>query len=204
LSNTDPLITIVLATIFLREKFSWKQVVGGTLMLMGVFVIASRGNFSQFSFRTSDLYVLISSFFYASGIIIIKRFLKKIHPRDCRFLLATLSVSWLAFTIISMILLFSRENLAWTYRLAWRDVALLFGVALITIATAQGLFYKALSLTSASRVSLITLNCPVFTAIYAMIFLKEKLQNYQFVGGALIICGLLICTYMPKISTLLA
>ncbi|MDD4352070.1 MAG: DMT family transporter [Candidatus Gracilibacteria bacterium] len=190
LANTDPLITIILAALILHEGFSWKQVTGALFMIAGVFVIATRGDFNNLSFRTSDIYILVSSFFYASGVIIIKKYLKKINPEAVVFARNAIGF-FLAFTIIAMILLFSRENLAWTYKLEWRDLALVLGVALITIATAQALFYKALSLTGAGRVSLMTLTCPVFTAIYAVIFLGEELQSYQFVGGAMIILGLL-------------
>lgn len=61
-------------------------------------------------------------------------------------------------------------------------------------------FFKSLELLSSSNVSMISMIEPVFTSIFALIFLKEKLELSQISGGIFVLIGLTLLIYFQNKS----
>ncbi|HET7671525.1 MAG TPA: DMT family transporter [Burkholderiales bacterium] len=76
-------------------------------------------------------------------------------------------------------------------RLSPREAVMVVGLGLFGITMYNSLFTWGLSLVEASRAALIVPTNPAFTALFAVIFLKERFGLWRAVGVALSVCGAL-------------
>jgi drug/metabolite transporter (DMT)-like permease len=76
-------------------------------------------------------------------------------------------------------------------RLTPRELVLVIGLGLLGISLYNTLFTAGLALVEASRASLIVPTNPAFTALFAALFLKERLGPTRAVGVALCVSGAL-------------
>lgn len=76
-------------------------------------------------------------------------------------------------------------------RLSPREAVLVVGLGLLGISVYNTLFTAGLALVEASRAALIVPTNPAFTAIFAALFLKERLSGARAVGVALAVAGAL-------------
>jgi drug/metabolite transporter (DMT)-like permease len=76
-------------------------------------------------------------------------------------------------------------------RLSPREAVLVVGLGLLGISLYNSLFTAGLALVEASRAALIVPTNPAFTAIFAALFLKERLSGARAAGVALAVAGAL-------------
>jgi len=69
---------------------------------------------------------------------------------------------------------------------------LLFGFAIFTIILAQFLWYKALDMVEASKLSSLAMMGPLFGITMAVMFLGEEISSYHIYGFILVLIGLAI------------
>ncbi len=74
---------------------------------------------------------------------------------------------------------------------AWQGWLVLFLLGAIPTVLGFGLLNVSLTLLPSSTVSLIVTSEPVFTTITAFFLLKENMDVYEIIGGALIIAGVI-------------
>lgn len=183
LSRTNPLFMALMATIVFKEKVSFHQILGSLIMVFGLYVIATQGFAVGFSYRFGDVLLISAGFLWALGNTIMKKYLDHVPPE----------VILLGKSIVgcgALIFLFE-ENLVGAASIS-AGTTVFFGVFVFSFILAYLLWYKALELTSECNVALTSLSIPLFTIIFAHLFLGEVLAGYQFFGGALILLGLLV------------
>ena len=125
--------------------------------------------------KTGDLYILLGSIAFSSGIILTKIALKKVPT-------LTFSVYRALFGGISLLiflLLINKVN----FNFNW------YWIAIIGLVIAAGIYAmnKALGYGTASYMQMMYISVPVITAIFAYLILGESMTPIQIVGGALII-----------------
>lgn len=94
-----------------------------------------------------------------------------------------------AAALILLALLYAAEGRL--RRLSPRESVLVVGLGLLGIALYNSLFTAGLSLVEASRAALIVPTNPAFTALFAAVFLKERLGAARAAGIALSVLGVL-------------
>ena len=94
-----------------------------------------------------------------------------------------------AAALILLALLYAAEGRL--RRLSPRESVLVVGLGLLGIALYNSLFTAGLSLVEASRAALIVPTNPAFTALFAALFLKERLGAARVAGIALSVLGVL-------------
>jgi drug/metabolite transporter (DMT)-like permease len=175
---------IVLALILLKEKIVWRQVAGIALLLVGsVLVILRALNGSlQLVGGQGDLFVLIAAvgigFSYIPG--------KRLTQQG-----DALQVNMLRLIFGSLLLLpllaFEPEMLVTP--LSW----LLIGVLALYIVANFCMAYIfqqiSLELLQAWEVSAILQSLPLFSTVFAVLFLHESMTLLQIIGGGIILAG---------------
>jgi drug/metabolite transporter (DMT)-like permease len=180
---------IVLACVFLYgEKMSKAQLGGMALCFMGVVYVLFKGDWhavKQMVFIRGDLLVLIATVLYGLYSALIPKS-GKLHPFTFLFCISSLG----AMTIFPF---YVWELL--TVGAARITPKVLFGVSYIAICptiVAYLCWNKGISLIGPSRASLFMYLIPVFTAMFAIPFLKEPFRFYHVMGMMLIFCGMIL------------
>jgi len=186
-AKSEAVLTSLFAVVMLNERVSRNQLGGALLMLLGVAAISTNNFATGFVFHRGDLLIVAASIMYAIGTILFKKNLRHVPPE----IIVTLRNLFGA----TILFVFSFFFVDYSNILSVASPKFVFALlGLVTLATIIGqfLWYKALEITTASKVSFAGLASPLFAIVYAIAFLGESLQISQIVGGLLIMSGLVI------------
>jgi drug/metabolite transporter (DMT)-like permease len=189
IGKLEPVLVGIICVLWLHESFNKFQAIGSVLMMIGVVYVATQGFSIGFSLENSgDLLVMAGAFTGAISTSIFKKHIHHVKPE----IVVLMRNSIGAFTLLFIIpLLFdfshSTENL-----LNQEVLTLLFGFAIFTIILAQFLWYKALDMVEASKLSTFSMMGPLFGIAMAVIFLGEEISGYHVFGFILVLIGLTI------------
>ena len=182
-----PAITVVLAGVFLKERFRRKQAVGLSATLVGSMIFFSAIVFSHISGGQhriiGDLMFLGSAVLWAFATLLSKRMTSRMDP----FLVSTYAMV-VGSLILGMIALpqlakIHWANLGWPF---WTDVVYL---AVFPSVLANWFYYLGVQQIGPSRASVFMYLVPVSSLILAAPVLGETLAPGQFAGAALMIVG---------------
>lgn len=114
-----------------------------------------------------------------------------------------LTVLTLRFIMTSLVLTTITVFSGRTYELKNLDSQTYFMIIIPAVLGAFGLFlyFIALGKGDASKVAPIAATFPLFTAIYALIFLKENITFQRLVGIVLIVIGLVVINWKNSLDT---
>ncbi|MEA3306474.1 MAG: DMT family transporter, partial [Elusimicrobiota bacterium] len=183
--------SIVLATIFLREKVKFKQIMGTILVLAGTLIILSK---ERFTFRwTGDLIALAIPVFYQ-----IAHLLSKKLPKNTSHVFVASARA--LFSIVAIIPFFALGffmpvfHIEWTFKIM--AVIIIWGLAIVAFTNI--LWYKAIFNMDLSKATGIVLAYPVFTSVFSSALGIERLYAYQIIGLVLAISGAYWITLLVK------
>lgn len=128
----------------------------------------------------------IIAFIFGLMAIIYKVILKDVSAETLFYLYFIIS-----FIIVMMILLCRRDNLQ-IDKLTGKTLALIALTALFGGVVVYYLYFKALHMHSAYLVTVLISISPLFTAVLAYFFLKEKITVTGWIGIILVIVGLVV------------
>lgn len=189
-----PVMTAILAHIFLNEKIKPIQMFAVFIGFLGAIVIALRdlfetGNFNPGNF-TGNLLILLAAFSWVIYILVSKKLSKNYSPISitCYSFLVS-SLIFAPFFIFDFI-----QSSTWISKVGIEGI---FGIAYQAVfasVIAFSAYQIGLKLTSAFTAGVALYLNPVITTIVAAIVLKERISNPFIVGTILIITGSLIAT----------
>lgn len=188
LTGTNPLFTMIIATIFLGEHVSITTIIGSLLVATGIVLISGWGADTKLDLR--DLLLpLGSAFFYASSGIVRKAGLN-ISPEPLLGAVVGAATSLVAYPLILRLigrsgeLRFTKSSLLW-----------LIGGGLTTTLAWIGMF-TATQLGSISVVSAIIGANPLFGLILSALMLRdvEKITKQVAAGCLLIVVAMIVIT----------
>ncbi|MHA1911245.1 MAG: DMT family transporter [Candidatus Kariarchaeaceae archaeon] len=188
LVDSSPLIVLFLTYFFLKETISQAQLVGILIALIGAFIIGW-GDF-QGDNLVGDLLALLGALAVAIYFTI-GRHLRQ-HLNIYSYVIPVYG-SCAFFLMIGALLMqesfFDYTNEQWGYFLA---------LAILPSVLGHTMFNYAIKELPASVVSTATLGEPVGAALLAYFFLTEIPSSYDFIGGLIILGGILITIWQPK------
>lgn len=171
----------IFAYFFLKEKLSFRQIIGIALMILGAYIFTFK---TTFSFSIANILFLSASFVWGINTVIVRKQLERFSPLHIAF----------GRYLISSIILFSfaassfSENVK---KVTIENILLLFLYAVV-IAGLVLLFYNALKYIKAAEVSSLQVIAPIITALISIVFLEEHLGTGSLIGGTIIFLGLLL------------
>lgn len=182
IGQIEAIYSIILTSIFLREKICAKQLAGTALVLGGTMLIVFK---ERFTFRwTGDLIVMAVPLSYQISHLISKKLPKGMSHTfvaSARTLFAALGILPLfAAGFFTPVFHFQPDPKTLWIVLAW---------GLVLTAFNNILWYRAILNMDLSKATAIVLSYPVFTAILSSALGLERIQAYQIAGLMLALCG---------------
>jgi drug/metabolite transporter (DMT)-like permease len=185
LNTSTPLFTAILSAFLLKDAFTPQKVVGLVLGVIGVgFVVG----WSPFDLSTTTILAIGASlsagFFYGLGTVFAKSHFQKIPA-------VTMAIGQ-QFGAGLVLTPFAVTNLPSTMTTDALIPAIILGV--LCTAFAYLLYFTLVRNAGATNTSTVTLLVPVFSIVWAAIFLGEEIQPGQIFGFTIILVGLVLLT----------
>jgi len=187
----NPAMTLLLSAFFLKERIDAKKIIALFIAFLGAFLVITNGDINigtKMNDIIGSLLVLTSTFCWAIYTIISKNFVKRHSP-----IFITVYSSILgALMLIPVAFLTSSPSRFLT--LSLYGFAGLLYLAVACVAFCYFAWSYALERIEASRTAVFTYLLPLFTVIFAYIFLNESITPISAFGGLLIFLGVYYST----------
>ena len=183
---TFPLITALLEPFFLKTKFNPIHLVLGTIILIGIYILAPKFNLESDDLK-GILFGLFSAFCYSIRILILKQHVDHYHGSMLMFYQTSV------ITIVLFPVLFFMDVSGFQ-----SQVPYLLLLAIITTAIGHSLMVHSLKFFSATTATIIGSIQPVFGIIIAFVVINEIPAVNTIWGGLLIISTVFIETIRSK------
>ncbi len=189
LSRFEIILTIILAYFFLKERLTKYELLGGLIAVAGVFILKYR---TTVEISTAASYMILSAFFFAVAEIMVKRYIRIIGTMRFVFFRNIFAVG-----IFYIILKVAGQSLTVpnSMTLLWAFIG-----ALLLPVLGRVTYIEALKRINISRAALFTQSTPLFTVVFALMFLHSLPTPIEWLGGTLIISGVLIVKFAERVE----
>lgn len=185
-----PVVAQLLASIFLRETVVATRLLGSVLVCTGVAMIGASRSKAKDAHHPGliDLaFCLLATVCWGFTGLIDKTAL--MHADTLRFYFARCLSDVVFLGLFALGLTMIKHQVVWSNRTTWKFCG--FSALCLILGTSTYLF--ALKMSTASYVIVITGCYPLFTYIFTLLFLKEKMQKWRLAGIiGIVIGGLLV------------
>lgn len=188
-TTTTPIITIVLAVIFFKEKLKPLRIVGLIICIAGILTLLSNGSVSvlmAFRFSQGDWWVLVGAFFFAVYTLLVKK-----KPAGISSLVFLFVFFFLGAAMLLPFYLWEHsysEPISWNGQLVSIVAYLGIGTSLISYLC----WNAAILRIGPSRTALFGNLIPIFSSFEAVMWLGEKIEYIHLISGVLVITGLVV------------
>ncbi len=196
--TSSPIFIILISSIFFKEKISFLKIIGLCSCLIGVFIIIIKGNLTlliNLRFNIGDLWMLAASIGWALYSIYLFYWKTNLKIFQ-RFTLIALfgAISLFPFYIIEEI--FFIRTIFDFYFFSWIIFA-----AISPGIIAFSLYTVAQKKLGASITGFTLYLFTVYGAIYGYFLFEEKLENYHYIGTALVFAGVFLARKKIKYAS---
>ena len=191
IATTSPVFMLVLSRLLYGEAITRRMLLGMVGAVAGVVLLVTKGKLGQLqqlTFAVGDAYMLCASFLFGSYSLAIKRLPAGLTP--AALLLTTFTIG------TAMLVPLSFWELAQGGEIFWKPV-LPFIFIYIGVGASLVAYYcwnRAVALIGPPNAGLIYYTLPLFSGLEAICLLGEPAGWFHFVGGGLIIGGVLLAT----------
>lgn len=190
MNSSTPIIIYVLAFFLLRERLTRHQLIGTFISLTGVLFILTGGSLESlraFHFNKGDLIVLVAIVCWSVYSLLIKQY-AGILPGLATFFM-TIIVG-----IVLLLPFFVYETMTAAQTMTWNaaSISAIIYVGSLASVVAFLSWNKGVVKLGASRASIYLNFIPVFSALFAVLFIGESLHLFQIVGGLAVVAGVFI------------
>ncbi|OCS86033.1 DMT family transporter [Caryophanon latum] len=190
MNSSTPIIIYILAFLFLRERLNRYQVIGTCISLIGVLFILTGGSLESlqsFAFNRGDMIVLLAIVCWGVYSLLIKQY-AGILPSVPTFFMTII------IGIVTLLPFFLYESITAETSIIWNvtSVSAIFYVGTFASIVAFLSWNKGVVKLGASRASIYLNFIPVFSALFATLFIGESLQLFQVIGGLAVVAGVFI------------
>lgn len=191
INSAAPIFVFVTVWLAFGERASWLQMLGVGISLAGVATIVTRGDLAalvRLEIGRGDLLIIAAVYLWGIYSIMLRRWPSSLSP----------TVFLAVIMIIGMVFLVPLY--LWEHA-AGRTVAVnaesIGGIVYLGLFASLGAYIcwnRGVQAVGASRGSLFQHLIPVFTAIFAVLLIGERVQGFHLVGIALILFGIYLAT----------
>lgn len=195
LQSAMPMFIFALNFLFFGLRMHWAQALGYSITLVGVLLVAGRGDFAllaELSINKGDLIMLAAVLVYSSYSVALRA---KPELHWMSFLTMLVIAAAAAAVPLAVIEHWLGEAVAPTNVTAWAVVA--YTVLLPSI-VGQGFWIRGNELLGGNTASLFLNLVPVFGAFLAVLLLGETFHGYHALALAMVIGGIVIAQQLSK------
>jgi drug/metabolite transporter (DMT)-like permease len=194
-TTTSPILSIIFARIFLKEKIGWMKMAGMALCITGVLFLLAKGNIQNLvhlHFGTGDLWVLLAAFCFAVYNTMVKKKPAGLSPVNFLFVIFVLGTILVAPFYAWELTVY--PAVAWNVKLIGAIFYLGLGASVICFL----IWNIAIGKLGAGRTALFGNLIPVFSSIEAAIILHEEFTWIHIVSMTLVFAGILLANWRHK------
>lgn len=192
---TTPIVASILATIFLKEKFTGKMAIGSLIAMTGVAYVATNGNFANIQIDQGLWWIVGTMVTFAMMIIITRYLGDKVDPFYVTYYG---SIVGLIVAIPFGVL----QNKAETYMVPDWEIWLLLVVTAIGVhGVATLIWNNYIRYVDAAKASMLTNLEPFVAMVVGLVVLANPITAIEVLGAVCIIIGVLLATYERKMKT---
>ncbi len=188
-TTSSPIMAVIFARVFLKEKIGWLKLAGMILCITGVLYLLSKGDFRNLvslQFSKGDLWVLLAAFCFAVYNTLVKKKPAAISPVNFLFVLFSLGTL--------MVAPFYTWEMSHAPAVAWN---LNLVLAILYLAAAASVFCfliwnMAIGKLGAGRTALFGNLIPVFSSIEASVFLHEQFTIVHVISMLIVFAGIVL------------
>lgn len=188
-TTSSPVMSILLAAIFLKEQLKPLRIAGIVLCLAGILLLLSQGSLEKlmgFHFSPGDWWILLAALSFAIYNILVRKKPAGISPVN--FLFVTFSIGTILLLPAFIYESSNSSPIRWNGSLFLVILYLGLGNSVLSF-----LFWNAaIARLGAGRTALFGNLIPIFSSIEAVWILGEKITLIHFLSGAMVIGGLVI------------
>ena len=195
MTSITPLLIILFSWLIFKTQTYFMQFFGIILSVVGVLLIISKANFTNLinlNFTTGDLWMLAAVFSWGLYSVLLKKIDSTLSQ------LATLEVM-IFFGLIFIFPFYIIESFHNSYLPKdLNEILMISYVAIFASITSFFAWNKGVSIVGANKASLFLHLIPIFSSIWAIIFLGEKFSFFHLIGTAFIIIGIVLSNINKK------
>lgn len=191
---TIPILIIILAVIFLKEKITSLQLTGVSIALIGVIIISIWGKENT---------AIEIEYIFAAFAVFIAAIMGAIYTISGKKLLARYnSISLTAYAMllgsIGLIPFFSRSLITEVMNLSLKGWFAVIFLGVFSTVIGYGIWYIALRIRTASEISIYLYIIPILSTILSYFILGDIVTVYFIIGGTFVIIGLYLVNRKTK------
>jgi drug/metabolite transporter (DMT)-like permease len=189
LSRFEIILTLVFAYFFLKERLTGYELFGALVAVAGVFILKYR---TTLEISRAATLMILSACFFAASEIVVKKYIRMMGTMRFVFIRNVIAVG--VFFLILLIVgqpmtVPDGPTLLWAF----------LGALLLPI-LGRVTYIEALKRINISRAAIFTQATPLFTAMFALIILRTIPTPIEWLGGFLIVAGVLIVKLTEKMN----
>jgi drug/metabolite transporter (DMT)-like permease len=198
LAASSPVMIVLVAFLLLGEKITGQQLAGFVLSLLGVGWIVSKGNitrFEQFEWNIGDMIMLVSNVIWALYAILVRKADRRLtEPGGFALTIAASLLFLLPGTLWEV---HARQVDLFQADTVWNVLYLGVFASVVSFLC----WNKSVALLGPGKASPFLNLIPVFAALFSVLFLGERLQVAQAVGGLFILAGVYLSSLTKRSVT---
>jgi drug/metabolite transporter (DMT)-like permease len=185
------LLTMTVSLLFLEESFTWVNIIGAILVVVGVYLVAVAGKEAKTSSHEGTnlkgvILGLIASLAWTAGAVTLKLGVTEMDA----FVAAAIRTPASAIAISGLLISRSRKREILQFKkYGRRNMALAFGAGALSYGVASVSYAAAMQLIGAGKTVLITAVAPIFILPFSIVFLKEQPTIYAKTGIIISVLG---------------
>ena len=194
-TTTSPIISVILARIFLHEKITALRVIGMMICITGILLLLSHGHFENLlslSFTKGDWWMLAAAFSFAVYNVSVKK--KPAQMSSINFLFTI----FLLGTVLLVPFYFLELKNSGGFEINSNSLFTILYLGLGTSVICFLFWNIAIERLGAGRTALFGNLIPVFSSIGAVILLHEKITTLHLISFIIVVTGLSIANIHRK------
>ena len=188
---TTPILTSVLAAIFLKEKLTIRMLMGSIVAIIGIYFVVTKGDLSSLHIDKGLLWIVITMITFAIMIIMTRLLSNRIDPLTITLysnvvgLMVSIPFAFLLDTPVHV----SSDMSDWFF---------LIGTAVVVHGIATLIWNQNIRHVDASKASILSNLEPFVAMIMGLILLYKPITRAEIVGSLFIVGGVVLSTYQRK------
>jgi drug/metabolite transporter (DMT)-like permease len=188
---TTPILTSVLAAIFLKEKLTIRMLLGSVVAIIGIYFVVAKGDLSSLHIDKGLLWIVLTMITFAIMIIMTRLLSHKIDP------LTITLYSNVVGLIVSIPFVFLLDTpLQISSKIS--DWSFLIGTAVVVHGIATLIWNNNIRHVDASKASILSNLEPFVAMLMGLILLYKPITGAELLGSLFIVGGVVLSTYQRK------